>query len=58
MLAGDEPVILETNTIPGLTDTSLLPQGAAAAGIAFPALLDRLIRSALLRAGQKLCEPL
>lgn len=45
------PVVLETNTIPGLTRTSLLPQAAAAAGLAFPALLDRLIEHALERAG-------
>ena len=44
------PVILETNTIPGLTDMSLLPQAAAHAGIPFPKLLDGLIDSALLRA--------
>lgn len=35
--------ILETNTIPGLTKTSLLPQGAVAAGITFSAMLDRMI---------------
>ena len=41
------PVFLETNTIPGLTPTSLLPQAAAAAGIGFPEVLTRLIESAL-----------
>ena len=41
------PVVLETNTIPGLTRTSLLPQAAAAAGLTFPALLDRLLQTAL-----------
>jgi len=41
------PVFLETNTIPGLTPTSLLPQAAAAAGIDFPEVLTRLIESAL-----------
>jgi D-alanine-D-alanine ligase len=46
------PHALETNTIPGMTPLSLLPQEAAAAGIAFPQLLDRLVRSALLRAGR------
>jgi D-alanine-D-alanine ligase len=40
------PVILEVNTIPGMTATSLLPQGAAAAGIAFPDLLHHLLVSA------------
>jgi D-alanine-D-alanine ligase len=35
--------ILETNTIPGMTATSLFPQSAKAAGISFSQLLDRLI---------------
>ena len=35
--------LLETNTIPGMTATSLLPQAAQAAGISFTKLLDRLI---------------
>jgi D-alanine-D-alanine ligase len=35
--------ILETNTIPGMTETSLLPLSARAAGISFSALLDKLI---------------
>jgi D-alanine-D-alanine ligase len=47
----DGPHILETNTIPGLTRTSLLPQSAAAAGITFPQLLDRLLDLALMRGG-------
>ncbi|MEC7583906.1 MAG: hypothetical protein VYE77_06275 [Planctomycetota bacterium] len=41
------PVVLETNTIPGLTETSLLPQAAAAAGMDFPRLLDRLLELGL-----------
>jgi D-alanine-D-alanine ligase len=40
---GDDVVVLEVNTIPGMTPTSLLPHAAAAAGISFPELLDRLI---------------
>lgn len=39
--------LLETNTIPGMTPTSLLPQAAAAAGLSFAALLDRLLTLAL-----------
>jgi D-alanine-D-alanine ligase len=39
--------ILETNTIPGMTPTSLLPQAAAAYGLSFPALLEKLIELAL-----------
>ena len=46
------PFVLETNTIPGMTGTSLLPQAAAKAGLPFPALLDRLIELALARAGR------
>jgi D-alanine-D-alanine ligase len=39
--------VLETNTIPGMTATSLFPQAAQAVGIEFPALLDTLINLAL-----------
>ncbi|MBB6049724.1 D-alanine--D-alanine ligase family protein [Armatimonas rosea] len=39
----DGCVVLETNTIPGMTPTSLLPKAAAAAGISFEKLLDMLI---------------
>ena len=38
---------LEVNTLPGMTSTSLLPQSAAAAGIPFPELCDRICRLAL-----------
>ena len=47
ILSGDELYSLETNTIPGMTPTSLLPQAAAEAGLPFAALLDRLIELAL-----------
>ena len=48
ILTGDDELyLLETNTIPGMTPTSLLPQAAAAAGLPFAALLDRLIELAL-----------
>lgn len=39
--------ILETNTIPGMTQTSLVPQAALAARITLPKLLDDLIRDGL-----------
>ena len=39
--------VLETNTIPGMTATSLFPQAAAAAGFPFDRLLDRLIELSL-----------
>ncbi|MDP6439922.1 MAG: D-alanine--D-alanine ligase [Candidatus Brocadiia bacterium] len=43
---------LEVNTIPGFTPRSLLPMAAAAAGIAFPQLCERLVRLALHEAAQ------
>ena len=42
-------VLLEVNTIPGLTAGSLLPKAAAAAGIGFPDLVHRIIGNALRR---------
>ncbi len=47
IVRGDEIFILETNTIPGMTETSLLPQAAAEAGLDFADLLDRLIELAM-----------
>lgn len=47
ILRDNELFVLETNTIPGMSETSLLPQAAAAAGIPFPKLLDRIIQAAL-----------
>jgi D-alanine-D-alanine ligase len=47
MIRSDEIFVLETNTIPGMTATSLFPQGAKAAGIDFPELLDTLINLAM-----------
>jgi D-alanine-D-alanine ligase len=38
-----EPFVLEANAIPGMTETSLLPQAAEAAGIDFDSLVDRLL---------------
>jgi len=44
MLAGDGSLyLLETNTIPGMTPTSLMPQAAAEYGLAFPDFLEKLI---------------
>ncbi|MEN6441973.1 MAG: D-alanine--D-alanine ligase [Syntrophobacter sp.] len=47
ILSGDDLYILETNTIPGMTATSLFPQAAAKAGLGFSALMDRLIELAM-----------
>ena len=47
--ADGEPVILETNTIPGMTAESLLPDSARHGGIEFPELCTRFIEYALER---------
>jgi D-alanine-D-alanine ligase len=41
--AGGEPWVLEANTVPGMTETSLLPQAADAAGIDFDQLVARIL---------------
>ena len=41
--------VLETNTIPGLTDQSLLPKAAGVAGIDMPSLCDQMVKAALAR---------
>jgi D-alanine-D-alanine ligase len=47
------PVLLEVNTLPGMTPTSLLPQEAAAIGLDFPLLIRRLIDLGLARHARK-----
>jgi D-alanine-D-alanine ligase len=47
------PYILEINTLPGLTPTSLLPDACNAVGISYDALIERLIGYALGRAGER-----
>ena len=44
------PWVLEVNTIPGMTPTSLLPKAAAAAGVEFDELVERIVASAGLHA--------
>jgi D-alanine-D-alanine ligase len=44
--AGGELYVLEVNVIPGLTETSLLPQAAEAAGISFDELVGRIVSAA------------
>ena len=44
-----EPVVLEVNTLPGMTETSLLPKAAAAVGIGYAELCQRMIDLALKR---------
>ena len=47
ILAEGGPQVLEANAIPGLTDTSLLPQAAEAAGMSFEQLVERILDLAL-----------
>ena len=47
------PTVLELNTIPGMTPTSLLPEAAAAAGISYPQLCARIIELSLAARGPK-----
>jgi len=47
ILAEDGPQVLEVNAIPGLTDTSLLPQAAEAAGMNFETLVERILELAV-----------
>jgi len=42
----NKPYVIEVNTVPGMTETSLLPQSAEAAGINFPTLIDRILQGA------------
>jgi D-alanine-D-alanine ligase len=47
ILGKDGPQVLEVNAIPGLTDTSLLPQAAEAAGMSFEQLVEKILDLAL-----------
>ncbi len=47
--ANGDPVVLEVNTLPGMTETSLLPKAAAAAGIGYADLCQRMVLLALKR---------
>ena len=44
-----DPIVLEVNTLPGMTETSLLPKAAAAAGMTYSGLCQRMVDLALLR---------
>jgi D-alanine-D-alanine ligase len=53
IIARDDTIyILETNTIPGMTKTSLLPQSAAAHGLDYPQLLEKLIELGIAAKGR------
>lgn len=47
LLGKDGPTVLEINTIPGMTETSLLPKAAAASGLDFTALCCRIAELSL-----------
>lgn len=51
MTANGETYCLEANTLPGMTELSLIPQAARAAGIGFPLLCERIAQLALTRPG-------
>jgi D-alanine-D-alanine ligase len=57
MLGEDGPQVLEVNAIPGLTDTSLFPMAAEAAGIDFTQLVERILVSALERPASQATLP-
>ncbi|HEY1173194.1 MAG TPA: D-alanine--D-alanine ligase [Verrucomicrobiae bacterium] len=44
-----EPIVLEVNTLPGMTETSLLPKAAAAIGLSYAELCQRMVDLALVR---------
>jgi D-alanine-D-alanine ligase len=46
MARGSRPFVLEVNTIPGMTETSLLPKAAREAGIGFDDLVERILLNA------------
>jgi len=52
-----DPIVLEVNTLPGMTETSLLPKAAAAAGIGYAELCQRMIDLALRRSAAGRTEP-
>ena len=47
--ANGELVVLETNTLPGMTDQSLFPKAAAASGYPMPELVKVMVETALAR---------
>jgi D-alanine-D-alanine ligase len=51
-----DPVVLEVNTLPGMTETSLLPKAAAAAGIGYAELCQRMVDLALRRSAGRVAS--
>src|SRR5262249_41189936 len=48
-----EPVVLEVNTLPGMTATSLFPKAAAATGISYAEVCQKIVDMALRRSPQE-----
>jgi D-alanine-D-alanine ligase len=46
ILGENGPQVLEVNAIPGLTETSLLPQAAEAAGVSFGEMVEKILELA------------
>ena len=57
-VVGDQPTLLEVNTMPGFTDTSLYPEAAGIYGLSMPSLCDRLVRAAFQRGPTRRNVPL
>jgi D-alanine-D-alanine ligase-like ATP-grasp enzyme len=53
IVRGEDIFVLELNTLPGMTGTSLLPNSARAAGLSFEDLCERLVEDALRRHAAK-----
>lgn len=53
-----QPAVLEVNTLPGMTELSLLPKAAAAAGLSYPQLCQRMVDLALERRQGKMTHAL
>jgi D-alanine-D-alanine ligase len=51
--SGGDPLVLEVNTLPGLTELSIMPEAAAAAGLNYGQLCQRMIDLALKRSPRK-----
>jgi D-alanine-D-alanine ligase len=47
-----QPVVLEVNTLPGMTETSLLPKAAAAVGLSYAELCQRMVDLAMKRSSK------
>ncbi len=48
-----QPIVLEVNTLPGMTESSLLPKAAAAAGITYAALCQKMVELAMKRSSKR-----